>query len=134
MGDRTWATLRIGGTITEDQLTDLVDLIFEPDAEEQLREDGTVLMYEINYGTIDEDLDLWLRENNLSFSWEWGDGGSYGTGIFLYRAHDKASATYPIIRDVGIGLTLDQASDPVAVKETTAWSEFDESLRLHITD
>lgn len=154
MGDRTICRLDIVGKLSEEKFEELLGLLedegFESHSEaddiaEDLRAGDAIYLHEVNYGELTDDIERFMRDNQLSWSWSWGTGGEYEAGITISVCSEHvAKMPYPDLTPDGpdcvhfqrefsliggeLALTLGEliallvlGRDPV--EELTAWDE-----------
>lgn len=122
MGDRVYCTLSVGGVTTLAQWETFIDILNENLPWDD-RDDTSLFGFEeINYGALHEKVAEKLKQLKLSYTWEWGTGGGYSSGIYLYNAKTSEGRSYVTVEDE-IALTVRQI-DENSLKEATKWVEF----------
>lgn len=123
MGDRTYCSLYVYGTVTQAQLETLGQTHGAQDVVENF-----LGFDEVNRGEMSSDLFSALEALNLSWAWHWNDGDEYGAGVLFYDAETKNTAEFDT-RDMEIVLSLREMDNPESIAKAREWEAWSKAKR-----
>jgi hypothetical protein len=127
MGDRTYCSLYVYGTVTQAQLEAFADRHAFDSHENRMEFD------EVNRGEMSSEIFEELQTLGLSWAWHWEAGDEYGAGVKFYD-HETGNTEEFNTCDENIVLTLDELKDPANVEKAIRWQTWDDAQRCDIIE
>lgn len=119
MGDRTSCSLTIWGEVPSDLWSEIE---LEIDWNDTWKI-GHYTFDEVNYGTMDPDLDKALRKAGLSYIWDHDAGYEYGPGTEMYDAETEEFIELPRHED-DLFVAVRDLTKPEVVETVIRWQRF----------
>lgn len=107
MGDRTWCYLNLLAPVTKEQYAEVLRISNDELGREQ--GPGSFEFEEVNYAEMPKDLEGYLFEEGIAFSWIWQDGDGYGAGGNVWNT--LVMTSYAIHSELGPVVAIDHLED-----------------------